>query len=76
MSDEQKTIPIDHCRSRAYTAALESRIDELEGALDDALAEIRRLLAWRERAWDAMREMGVEAREIMRKLDLEPQSKC
>ena len=52
------------------------RVAELEGALDDAMAEIRRLRAWRERAWQAMREFGHGAREIMRALDLEPQNGC
>jgi hypothetical protein len=35
-----------------------NRVAELEGALSDALSEIRILRAWRERAWDAMRETG------------------
>lgn len=50
------------------------RIADLEGALDDAMAEIRQLRAWRERAWTALREAGIETREIMRRLDLEPES--
>lgn len=53
-----------------------ARVSDLEGALDDAMAEIRDLRKWRERARDLMREMGLEARELMRALDLEPQSKC
>ncbi len=53
-----------------------ARVEELEGALDDAMSQIRDLRAWRERAWQAMREAGVEAREIMRRLDLEPTSGC
>lgn len=63
-------------RAETEVEMVRQRIDELEGALDDAMAEIRRLIAWRERAWRAMREAGVEAREIMRRLDLEPESGC
>jgi hypothetical protein len=51
-------------------AERDQRISDLEGALSDALSEIRILRAWRERAWDAMRETGVQTRELMAKLDL------
>ena len=64
------------CHGELERARLSVRINDLEGALDDAMAEIRRLLAWRERAWQAMREAGVEAREIIRKLELEPPGGC
>lgn len=65
-----ETIDITEVRHDACATA--PRIADLEGALDDALEEIRQLRAWRERAWDAMREAGLEARDIMRRLDLEP----
>ena len=34
----------------------DDRIADLEGALDDAMAEIARLRRWRERAWEYVRE--------------------
>lgn len=48
------------------------RVSELEGALDDALAEIRVLRAWKERAFHILRECGLQAREIL--LLVEPET--
>lgn len=46
----------------------DARVAELEGALDETLTEVRELRAWRERAWDAMREMGEDARGLFGRL--------
>lgn len=47
---------------------LGKRNAELEGALSDAEEHTRRLSAWRDRAFAAMRDLGLQTREIIARI--------